>query len=189
MALPFAIEAGTLCQAAALAAEEPPRPFAAFGLTKVDPPPGPRIESIVYLAVRCRSCGEDEFHVGSFATVAPDPSPNPNVAPGETLMCPPFRLRCASCGAENALFDPRTDGYDGVLCGGSAHLQGESEIFTDGTFKIHVAPTFGIGMPELQELAARAGGGVKPTDLFDWINIIGTPAGDDKFFEYDYECA
>jgi hypothetical protein len=180
MTLPFDIEPGALSQAAVLAAHGPPRSFAAFSLTPVTPPPGPRILPIVYFEVRCRSCGQDQFHVGSFPATE---------LGADSWPLPPHSLKCAACGAAGPVFDPRKDGYDGILCGGCPCEVGESgEAFTPGAFKMHVAATYNIPLDELRELAEEAGGGVKPADLFDWINIIGEAVGEGENFEYDYEC-
>jgi hypothetical protein len=99
-------------------------------------------------------------------------------------------LQCERCGAVGTIFDARTDGYDGILCGGCPHESGETgERFTDIVCKITVGATYNIDLEELQELAAGAGADVKATDLFDWINIIATPLEGGESLELDYECA
>jgi len=180
---------GTLSDAAQLAADAPPRSFASFAVRPLKPPPGQDILPIVYFAVRCASCDNDAFHIGSYPMAAAGPSVGSDVPPEEAPPCPPHRLRCAGCGGVGSIFDPATDGYDGILCGGRSYQKGEREVFTGGAFNLHVTAVYNIGLPELQDLAAQAGGGVKPSDLFDWFNIFGTPVGDDEFFQADYECA
>ncbi len=179
--------AGVLDLEAALAATDPPRSFSAFALTPLEPPPGDDRLEIVHFAVACKSCGGDAFHIGAHPIVAPADGG----AMDRANLRPPHRLRCARCGATGMLFDPDKDGYNGVLCGGSDQPSGTGgEIFTPTPMKTYVAPTYNVYLPELQELAAQAGGGVKPSDLFDWINIIqADPPGDTYALELDYECA
>jgi hypothetical protein len=178
---------GVLVPIATLAANDPPRSLAAFALTPLQPPPGPHGLGMVHFAIACKTCGRDAFHVGAFPVVS--------LADGGTLdhtnLRPPHRLKCAGCGATHMLFDPEKDGYNGVLAGGSDQSSGAGEeIFTPDALKTYVAPTYNIELWELKELADQAGGGVKPSDLFDWINIIqAEPPGETYNLELDYECA
>jgi hypothetical protein len=182
--------AGTPSTEAALATREPPASFSAFKLEPIVPEPGPDHVNNAFFAVRCKTCGEDDFHFGSFPAVAPDPSPQYGVEPGGIWRRPPHRLRCAHCGATGSIFDTRTDGYDGILNGGGPYDSGSTgEVFGDAPAKVEVFATYNILLDELKELAAAAGQGVKPTDLFDWFNIVVTPNDGSKPFELDYECA
>ncbi len=184
-------ELGKLEPAAELAAANPPKSFSAFALKPLPPQAQPDMPLLpwVNFAVSCKSCGSDDFRLGSFVAVAPDPSPYPRVAPGQKLLRPPHRLKCERCGATDTIFDARTDGYDGILCGGGPYESGETgERFTDVVCKIEAQATYNIDLDELNELAAQAGPAVKATDLFDWINIIAT-APDGEKLEVDYECA
>jgi hypothetical protein len=65
------------------------------------------------------------------------------------------------------------------------------EVFSPQAAKTFVVATYNIALSELQEIAAGATGSVKPSDLFDWINIIQTDPDDpaSAWREVDYECA
>ena len=140
-------------------------------------------------AVGCKSCGGDDFRLGSYVEVVPDPSPYPQKAPGQKMLRPPHRLKCEGCGAVGTIFDARTDGYDGILNGGGPYPSGTGdERFTDVVCKIVVGATYNIELEELQDLAASAEPPVKATDLFDWINIIATTDEGGRM-ELDYQCA
>ena len=144
----------------------------------------------MFFEVRCKACGSDEHRLGSYVEIAPDPSPYPRAAPGEKILRPPHRLKCERCEATDTIFDARTDGYDGVLCGGGPYESGQTgERFTDIVCRIAVGATYNIELEELRELAAGAKSDVKATDLFDWINIVATPLEGGKPLELDYECA
>ena len=177
---------GVLDLEAAEAARDPPRSFSAFAVTPLAPPEGDDRLIMVHFAIACKTCGHDAFYVGAHPLVAPADGG----ALDETNLRPPHRLKCANCGATGMLFDPNTDGYNGILCGGSDQPSGQvGEIFTPTAMNTYVAPTYNVYLPELTELAAQAGGGVKPSDLFDWINIIQAAPGADAYaLELDYEC-
>jgi hypothetical protein len=178
------IEPGVLVEAAALAADAPPKAFSSFDLTPLRPADGPRMVPWIFFSVRCKSCGLGDFHVGGY------PSNVPNDAAGDKPLLPPHRLKCANCAATSAIFDPRTDGYDGILCGGTGHPCGENgETFTSGAFTVHAGATYNIDLAELQDLASQAKVDVGAQDLFDWVNIVGDPVGKGEPFEYSYECA
>lgn len=180
---------GTPSPEAALAAREPPASFSAFDLHPIEPEPGPDALINAFYSVSCKTCGRDDFHFGSFPTTATDPSPHHDVEPGGAVLRPPHRLRCAHCGSTAPIFDARTDGYDGILSGGGPYQSGVTgEVFGGAPCKVEIYATYNIGLGELQELAAAAGSGVKPTDLFDWFNILLTPTDGGEPFELDYEC-
>ncbi len=184
-------EPGKLLPAAELAASEPPKSFSAFALTPQTPAAQPGMDYLpwVTFSVGCKSCGGDDFRLGSHVEVVPDPSPYPHKAPGQKVLRAPHRLKCERCEATDTIFDARTDGYDGILNGGGPYQSGEgSERFTDIVCKIVVGATYNIDLEELQDIAASAGSQVKATDLFDWINIIAN-APDGEPLELDYECA
>ena len=186
MAGQLKMPAGVLDREAALAAREPPRSFAAFALTPLVPPEGAKPLNIVHFAIACKACGHDAFRLGAHLVSRP-PDDQPV---HERALRPPHRLKCANCAAVEMLFDPRTDGHDGILgLAGEAPSAGE-EAFLAVAMKTYVAATYNIQLSELQEIAAEVGNGVKPSDLFDWINIIQSePDADSYFLELDYECA
>jgi hypothetical protein len=184
--MPIFMSPGTPRPEVDLAAREPARSISAFTLQYQPPPPGPRYLEIAYFLVGCRSCGHDEFHLGAY----PTSPPTSWAAPDKPILLPPHRLRCARCGSTNMLFDPKTDGYNGVICNLSAVAPGgPEEMFSPTPLKTHVTSSYNIDLPELQQLAAEAGNGVKATDLFDWINIIQSAPEQDYYLELDYECA
>jgi hypothetical protein len=178
--------AGELYPEPALALTEPPRSFSAFALTPMVPPPGAERLQWAHFAISCKACGHNAFHLGAHPVVPP--------AAGGSLeytnLRPPHRLRCGRCEATEMLFDPKTDGYSGVLTGSSDAAGGDPvEIFTPTAMPTFVVATYNIQLQELKELAALAGDEVKPTDLFDWINIIqAAPPGDEYYLELDYSC-
>jgi|HubBroStandDraft_2_1064218.scaffolds.fasta_scaffold112296_2 hypothetical protein len=182
-------EPGLLYEAPELAASDPPRSFSAFALTPLPPvaQQGMKYLPWISFAVRCKACGGDDFRLGS--RIEADPELSRQAPSNPTLLRPPHRLKCESCGAIETVFDPQTDGYDGVLSGGAGRqaVQGE-ERFTKAVCKIELGATYNIDLEELKSLAAAAGPPVKATDLFDWINIIAT-APDGEPLEVDYECA
>jgi hypothetical protein len=182
---------GKLLPAAQLAASQPPKSFSSFALSPQTPEAQAGMDYLPWVTfeVSCKSCGGDDFRLGSYVEVVPDPSPYPHKAPGQKMLRPPHRLKCERCDAAGTIFDARTDGYDGILNGGGSHQSGESgERFADVVCKIVVGATYNIDLQELQDLATAAGPHVKATDLFDWINIVATSptAG---LLELDYECA
>lgn len=184
-------EPGKLLPAAELAAKEPPKSFSSFTLTPETPVAQKGMDYLPWITfqVSCKACGGDDFQLGSYVEIVPDPSPNAHETPGQKLLRPPHRLKCEQCGATETIFDARTDGYDGILNGGGPYKSGEGgEQFSDVVCKMVVAATYNIDLDELEELAASAGEGVKATDLFDWVNIIATDAGGEEL-ELDYECA
>jgi hypothetical protein len=86
------------------------------------------------------------------------------------------------------LFDGRTQGYDGVLCGGCILESGEQgEEALPNRFTVLVSFFYNIDLDELMELAGEAS--VRPSDLFDWIVIRGSPVGSGDIVELSYECA
>jgi hypothetical protein len=174
---------------AARALVDPPRSLSGFSLEAL-PAPDPGYNPWAHFAVRCKACGDDAFHVGAYPTTAWDPSPHADVAPGETLLRPPHRLRCADCGDVSTIFDARTDGYDGVLNGGCRYESGESgEVFSEGRYRVAADPTYNIELEELEQIATQVGGGVKATDLFDWINIHAESLDGGEAIDFGYECA
>lgn len=146
------------------------------------------LDLAVDFALTCRSCDASAFVIFGFPIVAPDPSPYYAIEPGQTFFRPPHRLRCSSCGAEAALFDVRTQGYDGVLNGGGSYESGtDGEAPIAGQFKVTVAVCYNAEFEELSELAEEAN--VSVSDLFDWITITGTPVNGGENIELSYECA
>lgn len=176
----------TLGREAAVAAHDPPKSFLAFSLTPVIPPEGPEVRPLVYFAIACKGCGHDAFHLGAFPSAAPQDWS----AVDEPVLRPPHRLKCGRCGATSTIFNPLTDGYNGVLCGVSDLARGgPDEAFAPVPLKTYVAATYNIALWELEDLSAEANGDVKPTDLFDWINIIQSTPDKDFHLELDYSCA
>ncbi|HZZ89493.1 MAG TPA: hypothetical protein VFE13_14275 [Caulobacteraceae bacterium] len=178
-----------------MATNSPPTSFSRFKLAAVDPPPAKEPVRYAAFALNCASCNGGQFHVGSFPVIAPDPSPYYKVAPGQTIDRPPHRLRCAGCGATEVIFDTRSDGYDGKLNGGGRYESGEAgETFTDAPYEVIAYAVYNIGLEELEELAPRAGPDAKPSDLFDWFNLLALPVGSgtawdsEVAFEWDYRC-
>ena len=106
---------GTLYEAPELAASDPPRSFSAFALTPLPPvaQQGMKYLPWISFAVRCKACGGDDFRLGS--RIEADPELSRQAPSNPTLLRPPHRLKCESCGAIETVFDPQTDGYDGVL--------------------------------------------------------------------------
>jgi hypothetical protein len=169
-----------------LAAQEPARSLSAFALEYQPPPSGPKYLEIAYFAVSCRSCGNDAFHLGAHPTSPPTSWANADRA----ILLPPHRLKCARCGATEMLFNPKTDGYNAILCGVSdLRPGGPEEMFSPTPLKTYVTSSYNIDLDELQELADQAGNGVRPPDLFDWINIIQSTPEEDYHLELDYGCA
>jgi hypothetical protein len=172
---------------AAEALINPPSCVSGFDVTAL--PPTRRNDLTAAFSLACKSCKRDVFHILAHPVLVPDPSPYYAMAPGETFHRPPHRLRCASCHAETALFDGRTQGYDGVLNDGFAVDSGsEGEAAIPGQFKVSVAFYYNIERDELLELSTEAN--VIPSDLFDAISIVGDPAADGGIkIALDYECA
>ncbi len=143
---------------------------------------------ILTYSLTCEACGSERFAVSAHPVIVPDPSPYHALTPGDTLQRPPHRARCAECGHIAALFDPRRQGYDGVLGHGSGYECGdEGEAFLDGPYRLAVSLTYNAEAEELVEIAEEAD--VKPADLFDWIAIAGKPIEDAEPIDWDYECA
>ena len=183
-------EPGKLLAAPELAASDPPTSFSSFALAPKPPEAQPGMDWLpwVFFDVSCRACGSPDLRLGSFVEAVTDASASPHAKPGEKLLRPPHRLKCEPCGATGTIFDARTDGYDGILNDGGPYKSGATgERFSDVVCKIVVGATYNIDLTELEELAAKAGAGVKATDLFDWINIIAT-TDDGGRLELDYEC-
>lgn len=175
---------------AARAANDPPSSLSAFVVTPIVPNEGPEPLLWVSFSVACKSCGDGKFEVSSFPVIAPDPSPFHGVAPGDALLRPPHRLRCARCGSTGTIFDARTDGYDGVLNGGCAYESGiDGEAFAAGPFEVIVTLSYNVEASELEELARSEGGEKKATDLFDGLSITATSVSGEPAFEFPYECA
>jgi hypothetical protein len=173
--------------AAAEAERHPPSCLAGFRHR-----PAPLVEGALTSAIEfklgCRQCPGVLFRISAFPIVAADPSPFYGVAPGETFNRPPHTLKCVACGREHALFDVRTQGYDGVLNGGAPYQSGtEGKAFLPGTFHVAVVLIYNNDLEELEPLAREAK--VAPSDLFDWISIVGTATQGGKDVEFGYECA
>ncbi|MGR4866967.1 hypothetical protein [Caulobacter sp. LARHSG274] len=171
-------------EAAAAAARQPPTCLAGFSTSLLPP----HHEVSVDYEVRCKTCGDEHFHISGFPIVAPDPSPYFAIAPGETIWRPAHSLRCAHCGAGGRVFDARTSGYDGVLNGGCSYESGETdEQDVEGLFKITIALAYNVELSELLEAAQEAEVGI--ADLFDSFTISGEPVNGGRSIELDYECA
>jgi len=172
--------------AAEQAAKTPPSCLADFNCAAL-PLEDDGLDLAVDFALTCKACGADTFEILAFPKVAPDPSPYFAIEPGQTLFQPPHRLKCTSCGDERALFDVRTQGYDGVLNGGGAYESGTTgEAPIPGVFNVVVTACYNIELNELIELAHDAK--VNASDLFDWLTIVGTSTGGEQI-ELSYECA
>lgn len=168
--------------AALEAVRQPPSCIAGFAYA------GEAVSFAAEFTLRCKACQHDVFRILAFPTIVPDPSPYYDLSPGDILQRPPHRLRCTSCSAEAPLFDVRVNGYDGALGHGTAYESGEEgEAAIPGEHTVVVAFLYNIELDELQEIAA--GANLQPSDLFDAINIIGTPAGNGEAVHLDYECA
>lgn len=142
----------------------------------------------VEFALSCSGCGARSFRLLGHPVVVPNPSPYFGLKPGEILFRPPHRTECASCGRMDDLFDIRTQGYDGVLNGGGSYESGtDGEAAMPGRFELVVTFYYNIELDELQPYAQE--GGVNPSDLFDWISIVGTALDDGEKVELSYECA
>jgi len=133
----------------------------------------------------CNACiAGDMFSIVSFPTVAPDPSPYPGVAPGETAHLPPWSVRCIECGAETIIFDPRTAGYGRVLNGASGDARGDDEPTEEtGAASVFLSLIYRSALDELTDPAAKAN--VPPADLFDAVHLRGaSPHGETIFEEW-----
>lgn len=169
------------------AVKTPPSCLSGFNCTALPLGEG-SLDLAVDFALTCQSCCANAFVIFGFPMVAPDPSPYYSIEPGQTFFQPPHRLKCTSCGAEAALFDVRTQGYDGVLNGGGSYESGtDGEAPIAGQFKVIVAVCYNAEFDELSELAE--GANVSVSDLFDWITITGTPTSGGENIELSYECA
>lgn len=172
---------------AAEAERTPPSCLSEFGHTAIALEPGD-LDIAIDFRLRCQTCPSEIFEISSFPLTAPDPSPYFEVEPGQTLHRPPHTLKCISCGTERALFDIRTQGYDGVLNGGGAYESGsDGKAFIPGHFRIVVGFIYNTELDELSEFAS--GAKVAVSDLFDLISIRGIAVGSAQSIELSYECA
>lgn len=174
-------------QAAAIAANSPPRCLAGFSCD-VYLEAAASSDVTVQIALRCGSCKGNVFRLFGFPSVAPDPSPYFGIAAGETLYRPPHRVECVHCKEVREIFDARVHGYDGVLNGGCTYESGtRGEGSIPGEHQVLVSFTYNIELEELSELAEEANVGV--ADLFDWIEIKGSPVDIGEPVTWAYECA
>lgn len=178
-------------EAAGQAIQKPPACLKAFKVTPLDHQPEDRPSEWAGFALQCGQCGERHFQVLGFPLRAPDPSPYYGIKPGEVFFRPPHRLRCVSCGHTADLFDPRKDGYDGVLGHGSSYETGEEDESpaTSANARFLISVTFGysIELDELLEIAEE--NGISPSDLFDSLGIQGASVDGGPDLSLDYECA
>jgi hypothetical protein len=149
--------------------------------------PSKREDYIADYALSCKSCGKEVFQIFSFPKIVSDDRYY-GLSPGETILLPPHKLICASCGSGSPIFDPRTDGYDAVangFCGYEIGSDGEKPA--TGNYRVTVSLAYNSELSELEESARDIG--VSAVDLFDWITITGSPVSGGDPLELDYECA
>ena len=143
---------------------------------------------VTYL-LTCSECtGGDMFSVSFYPKVAPDPPPYAGVAPGDTVKFAPFGSRCVQCGSSRIIFDPRTDGYDGVLKAGCGDVGAETDP-TDETAAatLYVALGYRVPVGDLRSLASEQK--VAPADLFAAIFVRGVAPSGSAIFEEQYDCS
>ncbi len=143
--------------------------------------------AIVRYSVSCANCGADQFRISGFTT--PRPTGFLSFLTRQArVVGPPHDLKCLGCAKDARIFDARTDGYDGILNGGSAYVSGEdAKVLLDQRVNVAVTLTYNLNLDELTQLAADAG--VQPCDLFDWITIECEPMDGARSFDFSYECA
>lgn len=123
-----------------------------------------------------------------FPLIAPDPSPYHAIKAGEEFFRPPHRLECVTCKKTADVFDVRIHGYNAVLNDWSGYESGtEDEGRAPNEYKIIVSFVYNIDHSEISDLAKEAG--VEISDLFDWIEIEGSPVREGEPIQWSYECA
>ena len=123
----------------------------------------------IHWALRC-ACGCDRFEVSIYT----------GENRGATVSVGPATLRCASCHREEAIFDPRSSGYEAVACEATATIHGpdnpafERQRYTCGgcdAREFHVAlvlhfpdDLFDKGFDDFRG---------RESELFTWFHLLG----------------
>lgn len=157
-----------------VAAMHPPRSLSGFALA-AEFLEDPVLASIfVVFRLACKDCGGGRFRLFSFSEA--------------DELLPPHSAECVACGRRAQIFDPRTDGYDGVLNGGCAYRSGNGNpVAGPGELTLKIGVGYNIDPVELAELGTQYD--VHPSDLFDAINICAYAADGTDEFDLIYECA
>jgi hypothetical protein len=139
--------------------------------------------------VMCRNClGGDLFTVISQPKVVPNPSPDPDRGPGDTVYAPPYTARCVQCRGGTTFFDPQTAGYAAVLRGRrSAALGPDEAIGESRAANLYITLAYGPDLDALKALAADRR--VPAADLFQVIHVFGRSPSGAVVFDEVWDCS
>lgn len=150
---------------------------------KLTPQPAEEETYVVY-DVSCKACGSSLLSLFASPIVNDE-----GRSQGRLKWRPPHSCQCVACGMTTRLFDPRIDGYDAIVNDFSAtQVDDAGQSAIPGPVSITMCLTYSMDWDDLsREAASKAGRSIG--DLFDWITIVATPAGEGPEVELSYECA
>ncbi len=115
----------------------------------------------------------------------------------EDIWLDPVSYICSYCNQKNKIFDSQTDGYDGLLCGGSASMQNnDQEIIKcpkcqEEKFKLKADIAYNINFDEPEEFEELDDEfKSRLSDLYDALSLSATCVACDNIFTIgDWELA